>query len=107
MLRSNLCDFGDAYIDANKRNKELAFKNDGPFINCISKINGIKNDNEEDLDVVIPMYNYLNTVKTTEKQQAACEIITEKSKVIIFFLILILLNTRQVLYEKHQKIMIH
>ena len=47
MLRSDLCDFSDAYIlvkgditlegnnDANKRNKNLTFKNNAPFINCI------------------------------------------------------------------------
>ena len=80
MLRSDLCDFSDAYIvvegditlegdnDANKRNKNLAFKNNAPFINCISKINGVQIDNAEDLDVVMPMYIYLNTVKITEKQ---------------------------------------
>ena len=54
MPRSELCDFNDAYIvvkgditlegdnDANKRNKNLTFKNNAPFINCISKINGVK-----------------------------------------------------------------
>ena len=80
MLRSDLCDFSDAYIvvegditlegdnNANKRNKNLAFKNNAPFINCISKINGVQIDNAEDLDVVMPMYIYLNTVKITEKQ---------------------------------------
>ena len=63
MLRSDLCDFSDAYIsakgditlegdnDANKRNKNLVFRNNAPFINCISKINGVKIDNAEDLDV--------------------------------------------------------
>ena len=51
MLRSDLCDFSDAYIvvkgtitvtdpDNAKRNKSVAFKNNAPFINCISKING-------------------------------------------------------------------
>ena len=47
MLRSDLCDFNDAYIavkgditleghnDANLRNKNLAFKNNAPVINCI------------------------------------------------------------------------
>ena len=51
MLRSDLCDFSDAYIvvkgiigvinlDNAKRNKVVAFKNT-PFINCISKINGV------------------------------------------------------------------
>ena len=44
---------------ANKDNKKLAFKNNAPFINCISKINGSIIDNAEDLDVVMPMYNLL------------------------------------------------
>ena len=35
------------------------FKNNVPFINCISKINDVKIDNEKDLDVVMPMYNLL------------------------------------------------
>ena len=39
--------------------KKLVFKNNAPFINCISKINGIKIDNAEDLDVLMPMYNLL------------------------------------------------
>ena len=70
MLRSDLCDFSDAYIvvkgviavtkpDDAKRNKAVAFKNNAAFINCISKINGIQIDNAEDLDVVMPMYNLL------------------------------------------------
>ena len=56
ILRSDLCDFSDAYIVVNgniivtnpdnaKRNKSVAFKNNAPFINCISKINGVKIDN--------------------------------------------------------------
>ena len=80
MLRSDLCDFSDAYIvvkgtitvtdpDNAKRNKSVAFKNNAPFINCISKINGVQIDNAEDLDVVMPMYNLLeysqNYRKTT------------------------------------------
>ena len=71
MLRSDLCDFNNAYIvvkgditlegdnDANKQNKNVTFENNAPFINCISKIYGIKIDNAEDLDVVIPKYNLL------------------------------------------------
>ena len=74
MLRSDLCDLSNAYIVAMgditvtnpnnaKRNKAVAFKNNALFINCISKINGIKNDNAEDLDVVMPMYNLLEYSK--------------------------------------------
>ena len=78
MLRSDLCDFSDAYIVVKgditvtnpnnaKRNKAVAFKNNAPFINCISKINGIKTDNAEDLDVVMPMYNLLEYNKNFRK----------------------------------------
>ena len=70
MFRSDLCDFSDAYIVAKgditvtnpnnaKRNKAVAFKNNAPFTNCITKINGVKIDNAEDLDVVMPMYSLI------------------------------------------------
>ena len=87
MLRSDLCDFSDAYNvveetitlegdhDANKRNKNPAFKNNAPFINCISKINGVQIDNAEDLDVVMPMYNLLEYSKNYKKQQAVVELL--------------------------------
>ena len=47
--------------------EKLVFKNNAPFINCISKINGIKIDNAEDLDVVMPMYNLLEYSKNYRK----------------------------------------
>ena len=45
----------------------MAFKNNAPFINCISKINGVKIANAEDLDVVMPMYNLLEYSKSYRK----------------------------------------
>ena len=110
MLRSDLCDFSDAYIIVKeditvtnpnnaKRNKAVAFKNNAPFINCISKINGIKIDNAEDLDVVIPMHYLLEYSKIIEKQQEVCGIIIEINQVILFQLILNLSNIKQVLQE--------
>ena len=47
--------------------KKLTFKNNAPFINCITKINGIKIDNAEGLDVVIPTYNLLEYNKNYKK----------------------------------------
>ena len=47
--------------------KKLAFKNNVPFINCTLKINCIKIDNAEDLDVVMPMYNLLEYSKNYRK----------------------------------------
>ena len=107
MLRSDLCGFSDAYIavkgtitlevdyDANKRNKNLAFKNNVPFINCISKINGVQIDNADDLDVVMPMYNLKKKLQKNNRQLV--KITTEMSQVVLLLLILNLLNTRQVL----------
>ena len=79
ILRSDLYDFSDAYIvvkgtittegasSANKDKKKLAFKNNAPFINCSSKINGTKIGNAEDLHVVMPMYNLLEYTKNYKK----------------------------------------
>ena len=91
MLRSDLCNFSDAYFvvkgeiivtDPDNKNyeKSLAFKNNAPFINCILKINGVKIVNTEDLDVVMPN---LNTVKVIEKQQEVCGTIIEMNKVVV------------------------
>ena len=71
MLRSDLCDFSDAYIAvkgtvtvkrnnaAKTRNKKLIFKSNAPFRSCISKINNTFIDNAEDLGIAMPMYNLL------------------------------------------------
>ena len=78
MLRSDLCDFSDAYIvvkgiigvlnpDNAKRNKAVAFKNNTPCINCISKINGVQIGNAEDLDIVMPMCSLLEYSKNYRK----------------------------------------
>ena len=82
MLRSDLCDFSDAYIVVKGditltktngrgiidiRNRFLAFKNNAPFTNCISKINNVLIDNAEDLDIVMPMYNLLEYSKNYRK----------------------------------------
>ena len=76
VLRSDLCDYSDAYIvmkgditlegdnDANKTSKNFAFKNNALFANCISKINGVKIDNAEDLHVVMSIYNLLEYSKS-------------------------------------------
>ena len=50
-----------------KKPKAVTFKNNAPFINCISKTNRVKIDNVEDLDVVMPMYNLLEYSKNYKK----------------------------------------
>ena len=114
MLRSDLCNYSDAYIvvkgtitvlrpNAAKKNKAVAFKNNAPFINCISKINGIKIDNAEDLDVVMPIYNLLDYSKNYRKTTEVCGIIIEMNQATPFLLILNLLNIKQVLQENTRK----
>ena len=79
MLKSDLCDFSDAYIvvkeeitvagesNSSRKNRPLAFKNNAPFIGCISKINNTLIDNSEVLDVAMPMYNLLEYSKNYSK----------------------------------------
>ena len=67
--------------------KKLVFKNNAPFINCISKINGVKIDNAEDLDVVMPMYNLLEYSKNYKKQQEVYGIITEMNQIVVQLII--------------------
>ena len=93
MLRSNLCDYADAYIlvkstititgarnddatkQADERGKGVTFKNCAPFTKCVSRINNTDIDNAQDIDIVMLMYNsiviiiqkqkiYGNTIKT-------------------------------------------
>ena len=78
MLRSDLCDFSDAYIVVkgtitvtdphnDAYDNKLAFENNAAFVSCISKINNTLIDNAEDLDVVMPMYNLLEYSKNYSK----------------------------------------
>ena len=79
MLRSDLCDYSDAYVrvkgtitvtnpNSNVNfDRRLTLKNNAPLISCISKINGELVENAEDLDIVIPMYNFLEYSKNYEK----------------------------------------
>ena len=83
MLKSSLGDYGDAYIlvkgtitvyntaaadaDANSTNKKVIFKNCAPLTNCISEINNTQVDNAEDIDVIMPLYNLLESSPSYEK----------------------------------------
>ena len=78
VLRSDLCDSSDAYIavkgtitvtnpDNNAYDKKWAFKNNAPFVTCISKLSNTLTNNAEDLDVIMPMYNLLEYSKYYSK----------------------------------------
>ena len=84
MLRSNLCIY--AYILVNgtitvtapganngannirdKRNRPAILKNNAPFVSCIKRINGELNEDVDDLDIVMSMYNLLEYSKNYRK----------------------------------------
>ena len=67
VIKSNLCDYSDAYIlvtgnitatggDANTR---VAFKNCAPFTKCITHINDEHVDNIDNFDIIMAMYNLI------------------------------------------------
>ena len=86
MLRSNLCDYSDAYILVkgtitvmapgvndnadnirDKRNRPVILKNNAPFVSCITRINGELIEDADDLDIVMPIYNLLKYSKNYRK----------------------------------------
>ena len=78
MLRSDLCDYNDTFAvfegkiivtdsDNDVYEKKLAFQQNAPFTNCISKINNTLIDNAEDLDILNPMYNLIEYSKNYRK----------------------------------------
>ena len=86
MLRSDLCDYSDAYIlvkrtitvtapgvnnNANnirdKTNRPLILKIHASFVSCITRINGELIEDADDLDIVIPIYNLLEYSKNYRK----------------------------------------
>ena len=83
MLRSDLCDYADAYILVNgiitvtanagannirdNKNRKLILKNNAPFVSCITRINSELIEDADDLDIVIPTYNLLEYSKNYRK----------------------------------------
>ena len=83
MLRSDLCNYADAYILVNgiitvtanagannirdKKDRKLILKNNAPLVSCITRINGELIEDADDLDIVMPMYNLLEYSKNYKK----------------------------------------
>ena len=84
MLRSNICDYSDAYIlfkgnvtvngavngaenEILRRNRPLVLKNNAPFVSCMTKINNEFIEDADDLDIVMPIYNLLEYSKKYRK----------------------------------------
>ena len=67
VIKSNLCDYSDAYIlvtgditaTGGDANTKVAFKNCAPFTKCVTHINDEHVDNADNLDIVMPMYNLI------------------------------------------------
>ena len=79
MLRSDLCDYSDAYILINgiitvagnnprdRQNRPVILKNNAAFVSCITRINGELIEDADDLDIAMPMYNLLEYSKNYRK----------------------------------------
>ena len=77
MLKSKFYDYSDAYVvvsetitineagdydnakQLDERNNWVIFENWAPFIDCISEINNTQINNTKDLDVMMPMCNWI------------------------------------------------
>ena len=66
-MTPNLCDYSDPYIlvtgnitvTGGNADTKVAFKNCAPFTRCISHINAEHVETDENLDIIMPMYNLL------------------------------------------------
>ena len=84
ILRSDLCDYADAYIlikdtitvngvvngvenEIIRRNRKMILKNNVPFVSCITRINNEFIEDADDLDIVMSMYNLLEYSKNYRK----------------------------------------
>ena len=83
MIRLSLCDHSDAYIlvegtitvpntsvddsAVNNTNKKVIVKNCAPFTSCITKINNTQVDNAEDIDMLMPLYNLIESSNAYSK----------------------------------------
>ena len=79
MLRSDLCDYADAYIlvigtitvagnqPRDRQNGPLILKNNASFVSCITRINNELIEDADDLDIVMSMYNLLEYSKNYRK----------------------------------------
>ena len=86
MLRSNLCDYSDAYVLVKGRitvtapganngannirdesNRPVILKNNASFLSCITRINGELIEDADALDIVMSMYNLLEYSKNYRK----------------------------------------
>ena len=101
MLKSSLYDYSDAYIlvkgkitttgagndvatgQTDERGKGVAFKNCAPFTDYITKTNNTEVDNCQDIDIVMPMYNFIEYSDNFAKT-AGCGNITEMKQMIIY-----------------------
>ena len=67
VIKSNLCDYSDAYILVTGNitatglgsNTRVPFKNCPPFTKCITHINDEHVDNADNLGIIMPMYNLI------------------------------------------------
>ena len=84
MLRSNLCDYSEAYIlvkgtitvngvvngvenEIVRRNRPLILKRNAPYVSYITRINGKLIEDADDLDIVMSMYHLLEYSKNYRK----------------------------------------
>ena len=100
-LKSNLCNYNDAYIlvrgditDTEHQVTQATFKNCVSFTKYITKIDGAKIDDVQDLTLIIPMYNLIEYISNYLKLEEVHGFIQmmEQRVLMLISLIIIILN---------------
>ena len=88
-IKSNLCDYSDAYIlvtgnitavggDTNTR---VAFKNSARFTKCVTHKNDEHVDSTNNLDIIMPMYNLIEIAIIIQTLQEVYRSLKETNKI--------------------------
>ena len=98
VLKSNLCDYNDAYIlvkgDVTVTAVpaiQVSFKNCAPFTKCITKIDGTTIDDAEDLDLVMPMYNLIEYSSNYSERTEVYGFILKMKQIILMLILLMMI----------------
>ena len=111
LIKSSLCDYSDVYIPVRGNitapggnvDTWVAFKNSAPFTKCITHINDQHVDVTDNLDIIMPKYNFIeysdNYADTSGSLKEINRIRTMETLLMLLWLIHHPLNTNPVFFE--------
>ena len=88
-------------------NKKIEFKNCSPFTDCFRKINNTQEDNDKDINIVIPTYNLIEYSNNyLETSGSSCQYYRDEASLnnhdAVFGFTVVNNNTKSFIYNQKQ-----